>query len=66
MKELKLFFVTHMEGRPCNRFLVAQNEEEAFLRCYSKEKSRNVSSRSSCKVEEVKIEGYEIEVRKIS
>ena len=66
MKDLKLFFVTHMEGRPCSRFLVAQNEEEAFLQCFSKEKNRNVSSRSSCKVEEVKIEGYEIAVRKIS
>jgi hypothetical protein len=55
-----------MEGKPCSRFIVAENEEQAFLHCYSKEEDRNISSRSSCKVEEVKIEGYEISVRKIS
>lgn len=66
MKDLKLFLVSHMEGVPCCRFVVAATEEEAFLDCFSKKKNKNVSSRSSCKVEEVKIEGYEISVRKLS
>lgn len=66
MKDLKLFCVSHMEGKPCSRFVAAQSEEEAFIHCYSNEGDKNVSSRSSCKVEEVEIEGYEIIVRKIS
>lgn len=66
MKNLKLFLVSHMEGEPCCRFVVAESEEEAFIQCFSKGTSKNMSSRSSCKVEEVKIKGYEISVRKLS
>ncbi len=66
MEDLKLFVVSHMGGLPCFRLIVAKNKEEAFLDCFNREKNENVSSRSSCLIEEVRIEGYEIVIKKIS
>lgn len=66
MEELKLFVVSHMGGLPCFRLVVARSKEEAFLDCYNREKNESVSSRSSCLIEEVRIDGYEVIIKKVS
>ncbi|MEW5807441.1 MAG: hypothetical protein AB1756_08870 [Acidobacteriota bacterium] len=65
MEDLKLYLVSHMGGLPCFRLVVAKSKEEAFLDCYNREKNEDISSRSSCLIEEVKVDGYEIIIRKV-
>jgi len=65
MEDLRLFLVSHRGGLPCFRIVVAKSKEEAFLDCFNREKNENVSSRSSCLIEEVKLDGYEIMVKKL-
>lgn len=66
MEELKLFLVTFRGPEPCFRLQVAKNAEEAFLHCFDKHTgvmAREGRDRSSCKVEEAKVEGYDIILR---
>jgi hypothetical protein len=63
LEELKLFLVTFRGPDPCFRLQVAKNAEEAFLCCFDKHTgvtAREGRDRASCKVEEAKVEGYEI------
>ena len=63
MEELKLYVVTFGGPEPCFRFQAAKNAEEAFLQCFNKHTVREGHDKASCKVEEAKVEGYNIVLR---
>lgn len=65
MEELKLFLVFHMGGGPCWQMRVAKSTEDALLQCFgSTDHSVISNAQKSCRVEEVKVPGYDIVVRK--
>ena len=60
---MKLFMVTDVSTSPCWFLIPAKNYEEALLKCINEKKCPlDKQKQSSCKVEEVKLEGYEIKV----
>ena len=67
MEDLKLFLVYYLGDSPCWNLRVAHSPEEAMMQCFdhSKRKRPSDSMEKSCRVEEVKIEGYKITVEKI-
>jgi len=65
MERLKLFMVSLMLGGiPCWQLQVAKNDEEALLKCFNECKHpQDIDPQSAnCKVQEVKIKGYHIEI----
>lgn len=65
MDDLKLFLVYHMGGGPCWQLRVAKSTEDALCQCFgSSDHSKLSDAQHSCRVEEVKVPGYEIVVRK--
>ncbi len=67
MEELKLFIVSDVSTTPCWFIIPARNYEEAILRCIDEKNCPITKQRqSSCKVEEIRIEGYKINVTKTS
>ncbi|MFQ6104809.1 MAG: hypothetical protein ACE5OP_11035 [Candidatus Glassbacteria bacterium] len=65
MEELKLFVVSDNSTTPCWFIIPARNYEEAILKCIDEKNCPITKERqSSCKVEELRIEGYEISVVK--
>lgn len=65
MENLKLFLVFHMGGGPCLQMRVATSSEDALCQCFgSSDHSKSSDAQYSCRVEEVKVPGYEIVVRK--
>lgn len=64
MEDLKLFLVFHMGGGPCWQMRVAKSAEDALFQCFGgKEHAKMSDPQYSCRVEEVKVLGYEIVVR---
>jgi len=64
MEELKLFLVFHMGGGPCWQMRAAKSAEDALFQCFGgKEHAKVSDTQQSCRVEEVRVPGYEIVVR---
>ncbi|MEK7850818.1 MAG: hypothetical protein AAB275_02940 [Deltaproteobacteria bacterium] len=64
MEELKLFLVFHTGGGPCWQMRVAKSAEDALFQCFGTgDHAKNADLQKSCRVEEVKVPGYEIVVR---
>lgn len=66
MQDLKLFMVYYLGDSPCWNLRVARSPEEAIMQCFdrSKRKRPDNADKYSCRVEEVKIEGYRISIEK--
>jgi len=65
LEELKLFIVSDIGATPCWVIIPAKNYEEAILKCIDEKNCPITKQRqSSCKVEEIRIEGYTISVTK--
>lgn len=63
MEDLKLYVVTDLSTSPCWFILPARNKEEAILRCIDEKNCPSGKERqSNCKVEELRIDGYDIKV----
>lgn len=53
-----------MGGGPCWQLRVAKNAEDALFQCFGgKEHAKISDTQQSCRVEEVKVPGYDIVVR---
>jgi hypothetical protein len=67
MSDLKLFMVYHLGEHPCCNVRVANSLEEAMTQClnHSGKPKPNDAAMRSCKVEEVKVNGYKITIEKI-
>jgi hypothetical protein len=64
MEDLKLFLVYHIGGGPCWQLRVAKSPEDALFQCFgSRDHARIADAQRSCRVEEIKVPGYEIVVR---
>jgi len=65
VEEYKLFIVTDISTSPCWFIIPAKNKTEAIMKCID-EKNCPISKerQSNCKVEEIKIDGYEVKVFK--
>ena len=63
MERLKLYLVTDVSSAPCWFLQPAKNPEEAITKCIN-DKLCPISKdmHSSCKAEEVRISGYDIQV----
>lgn len=63
---LKLFMITHMGvGGPCLKLRVAENPEEALMRCIRNgDHPSGINIDHTCSVQEVVIEGYELIIKK--
>jgi len=63
MEKLKLYLITDMMSSPCWFLQAARNPEEAIMKCIN-DKMCPVSKdmHSSCKAEEIRISGYDIQV----
>ena len=66
MEELKLYMVYYLGEAPCWNLRVARSEEEAITQCFNKSKKPKPpgAHESSCRVEEVRIKGYKINIEK--
>ena len=67
MSDLKLFMVYHLGEQPCCNVQVASSLEEAMTQClnHSGRPKPSDAALRSCKVEEVKVEGFKITIEKI-
>ena len=67
MSDLKLFMVYHLGEQPCCNVRVASSLEEAMTQClnHSDKPKPSDAALRSCKVEEVKVEGFKITIEKI-
>lgn len=67
MDELKLYLVYHLGINPCWNLRVARSPEEALTSCFHHTGSDPVSDADagSCRVEEIRLEGYRIRVEKV-
>ena len=64
MADLKLFLALHMGGSPCWPMTIQTSAEDALFQCFGgREHSKISETQQSCRVEEVKVPGYEIVVR---
>jgi len=59
--------VYYLGDSPCWNLRVARSPEEAIMQCFDKSKRKKPrdAMEKSCRVEEVKIEGYKISVEKV-
>ncbi|HNW58745.1 MAG TPA: hypothetical protein PKI62_03620 [bacterium] len=66
MDELKLYLVYHLGINPCWNLRVARSPEEALTTCFhhSAEVGVNDVDAGSCRVEEIRLEGYRIKIEK--
>ena len=66
MEDLKLYMVYYLGDSPCWNLRVARSEEEAIMQCFngSKKPKPPGAHEKSCRVEEVRIEGYKIRIEK--
>jgi hypothetical protein len=66
MQELKLYLVYHMGNSPCWNLRIAHSQEEALMQCFDKppENRPDDIKERSCRVEEVKFDGYELKIEK--
>ncbi len=63
MEKLKLYLITDLCSSPCWFLQAARNPEEAILKCINDQKCPTAKDiQSSCKAEEIRLEGYEIQV----
>jgi hypothetical protein len=62
LEKLKLFVVSFGGPHPCFKLQVAKTAQEAFLHCFDKHARVEGRDKASCKVEEVVVEGYDIQV----
>ena len=67
MSDLKLYMVFHLGDEPCYNVRVASSPEEAMTFClnHSVKPKPNDAAQKSCKVEEIKVQGYKITIEKI-
>jgi hypothetical protein len=61
--KLRLFLITDVKSSPCWFLQAARNPEEAIMKCIN-DKLCPISKdmESSCKAEEIRIAGYDIQV----
>lgn len=66
MDELKLYLVYHLGINPCWNLRVARTPEEALTSCFHHSDSVGINDMDagSCRVEEIKLEGYKIRIEK--
>ncbi len=66
MKDLKLYMVYYLGANPCWNLRVARTPEEALMNCFEHSgKPRPVdAAECSCRVEEVRLDGYHISIEK--
>lgn len=64
MDELKLYMVYYLGDSPCWNLRVAKSPEQALTQCFDHSGKPRPSDNSgrSCRVEEVKIQGYKINI----
>jgi hypothetical protein len=63
MEKLKLYLITDVCSAPCWFIYPARNPEEAIMRCINDQKCpTDKDMQSSCKAEEIRLEGYDIQV----
>lgn len=67
MQELKLFMVYHLGANHCWDLRIAHSAEEALTQCFEHLHKPQPDSaiESSCRAEEVNIQGYLIKIEKI-
>jgi len=67
MEDLKLFMVYYLGDSPCWNLRVARSPEEAIMQCFDRSKRTRPlnADKYSCRVEEVKVEGYRISIEEI-
>jgi hypothetical protein len=68
MEELKLYKVYYLGERGCWSLRVAGSPEEALMQCinHSDMPKPDDAAENSCRAEEVKFDGYRINVEKIA
>lgn len=67
MDEFKLYMVYYLGNNPCWNLRVAKSPEEALTQCFDhSDKPRpDDAAERSCRVEEVRIKGYQIKIEKV-
>ncbi len=61
-KTYKLYIVSSMGPLCCWHVHAAASPEEAMFQCFKVDKHMDERARASCRVEELKVEGFEIRV----
>lgn len=67
MDELKLYLVYHLGINPCWNLRVARSPEEALTSCFHHSTDVGIDDvdAGSCRVEEIRLEGYKIRIEKV-
>ncbi len=63
-KIYRLYIVSSTGPLPCWHVHAAASPEEAIFQCFKVDKHMDERARASCRVEELKLEGFEIKVMK--
>jgi hypothetical protein len=67
MEEFKLYKIYHLGANPCWDLKVARSAEEALTQCFEHRRFPRPDSAidSSCRAEEVMVQGFKIKIEKI-
>ena len=66
MEKLKLYMVYHLGKSPCWNLRIALSPEQALTQCFDQTQKPKLGkdAERSCRVEEVKFEGYKLTIQK--